>query len=92
MSSLTSSSLATSSSLDSSSLSYISDNYSSTNSNTSELNFGTKTRHFSIGDRVKLIVDLALLKELQEDNHGGWNNKMSKVYSFKTIFIDLSSF
>ena len=32
-----------------------------------------------IGDRVRIIIDLDLLKKLQE-THGGWNCSMSEVY------------
>jgi len=33
---------------------------------------------FEVGDRVRVALDVATLKELQE-GHGGWNDKMEEV-------------
>ena len=41
---------------------------------------------FSVGDKVKVIVDADRLREMQE-GHGGWNPKMAEVISFFPLFI-----
>lgn len=34
---------------------------------------------FEVGERVRVILDVATLKDLQE-GHGGWNDKMEEVF------------
>ena len=34
---------------------------------------------FEVGERVRVILDVSTLKDLQE-GHGGWNDKMEEVF------------
>ena len=39
---------------------------------------------FEVGDRVRVTLDVATLKDLQE-GHGGWNDKMEEVQYSESI-------
>lgn len=43
---------------------------------------------FNVGDKIKVLVSVEMLKEMQE-GHGGWNSRMAeyigKVYSLQTL-------
>ena len=43
------------------------------------------TSTFSVGDKVKIIVDADRLREMQE-GHGGWNPRMAEVWIFQIIY------
>lgn len=80
-----------SSSLDtSSSLSFLSDKSLNNSNKPLNSNFefincnkNKNENYFSVGDEVKIIVDLDLFEKLQKESHGGWNNKMAQVNYFK---------
>ena len=41
-------------------------------------NLAVNTVSFEVGERVRVTLDVATLKDLQE-GHGGWNDKMEEV-------------
>lgn len=41
---------------------------------------------FSVGDKVKVMVDAERLREMQE-GHGGWNPRMADVWSYLFILL-----
>lgn len=46
---------------------------------------------FSVGDKVKIIVDADRLREMQE-GHGGWNPRMAEVCSFHSLCFKCYNF
>jgi E3 ubiquitin-protein ligase mind-bomb len=45
---------------------------------------GLSPRHltFNVGDKVKVLMDVEALKQMQE-GHGGWNPRMAEVSLFR---------
>ncbi|CAF0849336.1 unnamed protein product [Brachionus calyciflorus] len=77
-------SLHTNSSLESTSS--LSDDKSTDLNNVPEFKNINTNRLFLINDQVKLIVDLELFEQIQQESHGGWNKKMTEVPE-KTIRV-----
>jgi E3 ubiquitin-protein ligase mind-bomb len=50
---------------------------SNTNSNTQS----TVLNQFSVGDKVKIVLNVESFRQMQE-GHGGWNHKMTEVIFF----------
>ena len=48
---------------------------------------GSSPRHltFNVGDKVKVLMDVETLKQMQE-GHGGWNPRMSEVLLFRILY------
>lgn len=40
--------------------------------------------NFDVGERVRVLLDVATLKDIQE-GHGGWNDKMEEVHVHPNI-------
>jgi E3 ubiquitin-protein ligase mind-bomb len=47
---------------------------------------GSSPRHltFNVGDKVKVLMDVEALKQMQE-GHGGWNPRMAEVSLFSKV-------
>ena len=48
----------------------------------SNLSLNGSNNSFSVGDKVKINVNVEVFKQMQE-GHGGWNQKMADVSIFK---------
>jgi E3 ubiquitin-protein ligase mind-bomb len=48
---------------------------------------GSSPRHltFNVGDKVKVLMDVETLKQMQE-GHGGWNPRMAEVLLFRMLY------
>ena len=45
---------------------------------------GVTPTHFKVGDKVKVDLEVEILKAMQE-GHGGWNSRMAEVIFFNYI-------
>lgn len=53
---------------------------SSTSASSGDTNATSSQQHvtFNVGDRVKVMLEVETLKEMQDSGHGGWNPRMAE--------------
>lgn len=72
------------------------DGNNSTSTKNSVTNATSSPHHltFNVGDRVKVLLDVDTLKEMQDAGHGGWNPRMADCIGkvFYTNMAGLSKF